>query len=42
MKPVHLVLCGLLAVACPSASIVQVAQAGNGWWGDQRRKLPPW
>lgn len=42
MKPVHIVLCGLLAVAFPSASIVHVASAGNGWWGEQRRKLPPW
>jgi hypothetical protein len=42
MKPVHLVLCGLLTVTFPSASILHVAVADHGWWGEQRRKLPPW
>ncbi|MFM1881748.1 MAG: hypothetical protein RJA05_157 [Planctomycetota bacterium] len=42
MKPVHLVLCGLLAVTFPSASILHVAVADHGWWGEQCRKLPPW
>ena len=30
MKPVHLVLCGLLAVTFPSASILHVAVADHG------------
>ena len=42
MKTAHLVLCGFLAVGIPCTTLVPIAQAGNGWWGDQRRKLPPW